>query len=123
MFETYHVTLHIPEILSNKIKGYLAANNPDEYQGEDNTIRCTLKAPDGRELDLKCCGCRDESSWTELVVFDEGAEIGCTEPMDKFLGNWDITVWDGTCYKIQVVVDDRGHEKPYVTGDTDWCVI
>ena len=57
--------LTIPRSVMDQINDYLNADTEDAYQGEDNTITYTAHFPDGKEMDVKCCGCRDESSWTE----------------------------------------------------------
>lgn len=54
--------LTIPRSVMDQINDYLNADTEDAYQGEDNTITYTARFPDGKEMDVKCCGCRDESS-------------------------------------------------------------
>ncbi len=60
---TYNKILYVPESVLQTIREYLDAQSESEYQGEDNTIIYTAKFPDGREMDIKCCGCQEESSW------------------------------------------------------------
>ena len=52
----------VPDSVLLTIRGYLQAQSEAEYQGKDNTITYTARFPDGKEMDIKCCGCRDESS-------------------------------------------------------------
>ena len=65
----YAAKLLIPSRRLAVINGYLNAEQEDEFQGEDNTIIHTVLFPDGKFMDIKCCGCQDESSWTEAVLF------------------------------------------------------
>lgn len=88
----YRTTVLVPAKVMEQINGYLTAQSQDEYQGEDNTITYTAKFPDGKEMDIKCCGCRDEASWTEAVLFDEqGNELTYTEVEEEFAGPWLLT--------------------------------
>ena len=69
---------------------YLNASNEDEYQGEDNTITVTAVFPDGMKMDVKCCGCDNDPSWTEAVLFQDGSEVCCTDVEEEFLGPWEL---------------------------------
>ena len=61
--------------------------------------------PDGKEMDVKCCGCRDESSWTEAVLFDKnGAELCCSEPADEYDGTWTLEN-EGVEYIVYIAVE------------------
>ncbi len=76
---------------ADRINGFLNANSPEEYQGEDETIIHTAVFDDGYEVDVKCCGCDDESSWTEAVLFSPtGTECKCTEPAYEYTGEWTL---------------------------------
>ncbi len=102
----YRTTVLVPAKVMEKINGYLTAQSQDQYQGEDNTIIYTAKFPDGKEMDIKCCGCRDEASWTEAVLFDEyGNELTCTEVEEEFAGPWQLT-YQGVTYIAVVKTDD-----------------
>ena len=60
---------------------------------------------DGKEMDVKCCGCRDESSWTEAVLFDKnGAELCCSEPADEYDGTWTLEN-EGVEYIVYIAVE------------------
>lgn len=64
----------------------------------------TAKFPDGYEMDIKCCGCQDDSSWTEAVLFDaQGHELCCTDVEDEFVGEWELE-YCGTRY-IAIVAE------------------
>lgn len=79
--------LEIPRDVMDQINGYLHATSEDEYQDEDHTITYTVEFPYGKQMDIKCCGCQDEPSWTEAVLFDEyGNQLCCTEPDYSFDG-------------------------------------
>ncbi len=102
----YRTTIPVPAKVMAQINGYLNANSQDEYQGEDTTITYTAKFPDGKEMDIKCCGCRNEASWTEAVLFDEqGNELTYTEVEEEFAGPWQLT-YQGVTYIAVVKTDD-----------------
>lgn len=88
------------------IEGYLNAANEDEYQGEDSTISVTAVFPDGMEMDVKCCGCNDDPSWTEAVLFQDGSEVCCTDVEEEFLGPWELD-YEGRRYIAIVSVSDN----------------
>ncbi len=102
----YRTTVLIPAKVMEQINSYLNAQSQDEYQGEDNTITYTAKFSDGKEMDIKCCGCRDEASWTEAVLFDgQGHELTCTEVEEEFTGPWQLA-YQGVTYIAAVKADD-----------------
>lgn len=93
MFEylpRYIQRVSITPSLAKTIEGYLNASNEDEYQGEDNTITVTAVFPDGMKMDVKCCGCDNDPSWTEAVLFQDGSEVCCTDVEEEFLGPWEL---------------------------------
>lgn len=99
--KVYKVGLEMPCELLTKINGYLNARSERTYQGEDNTITVTLRTPDRREIDIKCCGCNDESSWAEAVLFESGSEVSFTEPQESFEGEW-LLESDNATYIVDV---------------------
>lgn len=104
----YSVELQVPHSQLAIINDFLFADCEDKYQGEDNTIINSVAFPDGIVMDIKCCGCRDEASWTEAVLFAPAAdgyglqEIGCSEPEDEYEGLWELDEGD-TVYSVTVV--------------------
>lgn len=73
------------------VNGYLQAKTSEEFQGENHTISHTLVFPDGKQMDVKCCGAQSERSWTEAVLFDEnGCELCCSEISDRYDGTWEL---------------------------------
>ena len=73
------------------VNGYLQAKNAEEFQDEDHTISHTVVFPDGKQMDVKCCGAQEECSWTEAVLFDEnGCELRCSEVSDRYDGTWEL---------------------------------
>lgn len=73
------------------VNGYLQAKNAEEFQDEDYTISHTVVFPDGKQMDVKCCGAQEECSWTEAVLFDEnGCELRCSEVSDRYDGTWEL---------------------------------
>ena len=101
----YHVTLEISKAESEVIDRYLAAMDDEDYQGEDATIRHTAVFPDGKQMDIKCCGCQDEPSWTEAVLFDNhGFELCCSDVCDEYLGDWELE-YAGVTYSVTVAIE------------------
>lgn len=102
----YRTVLYISAAELEVINKFLAAKTEDEYQGEDNTITYTAKFPDGQEMDIKCCGCKDESSWSEAVLFNaQGYQITCSDVEADFDGPWELEA-DGILYIVDVRVSD-----------------
>lgn len=94
----------IPRSVMDQINGYLTADTESAYQGEDNTISYTARFSDGKEMDVKCCGCREEASWAEAVLFDKcGNELCCTECAEEFDGPW-ILEDEGTDYVVYIAI-------------------
>lgn len=107
----YQTVLYISAAALELINKFLAAETEDEYQGEDNTIIYTVRFPDGKEMDVKCCGCQDDPSWTEAVLFDDqGYQIAYTDVGEVFDGQWELEA-DGVRYIVDVRVSDN--EKPH----------
>lgn len=99
-FRTLLVDPHTAGVIEN----YLNATCEDEYQDEDDVIRVTAKFDNGYEMDIKCCGSQDESSWTEAVLFRNGCEVCSAEPGETFFGEWELE-HDGTIFHVDVHVD------------------
>lgn len=79
-----------------------ALNDP-EAMGEDDTISVTAKFDNGYNMDIKCCGARDDVAWTEAVLFDEnGVQVTYSEPDSSILGDWELDDWDGNTYRVKV---------------------
>lgn len=77
----YERTIFVKPDLLQTIDAYLEADNEEAYQGRNETISFTAVFDNGLQVDVKCCGCSDQASWAEAVLFDEnGRELGCTEP-------------------------------------------
>jgi hypothetical protein len=96
--------VRVPKKLIGQVNHYLSLPlglDHSAYQGEDNTIIvATIKCSNGYEIDIKCCGCQEEASWTEAVLFNEnGAELCCTECCDEILGEW-ILEYDDIIYSV-----------------------
>ena len=96
----------VPKKLIDHINHYLSLPrglDDSEYQGEDNTIVVvTVKCSKGYEIDIKCCGCQEEASWTEAVLFNEnGMELCCTECCDEILGKWELE-YEGIIYSVVI---------------------
>lgn len=73
------------------VNGYLQAKTVEQFQSEDHPISHTVIFPDGKQMDVKCCGAQEECSWTEAVLFDEnGCELCCSEVSDRYDGTWEL---------------------------------
>lgn len=97
----YSKILAIGQDEMDKIEAWLSN---EEHLDEDDTFVRTAKFPDGRQMDIKCCGVQDEDgcAWTEAVLFDpDGHEVACTEPAESFDGTWSFEV-DGARYEVEV---------------------
>lgn len=99
----YYQKVEITNSESNRIQGFLYAVRGSDYQGEDNTITHTARFPDGMEMDIKCCGSDDASSWAEAVLFDHGSEVACSEVCESYLGTWTLE-HDGILYVTEVAI-------------------
>ena len=54
---------------------------------------------------ILCCGCRNESSWTEAVLFDEkGFQLTYSEVEEEFEGPWELE-YNGVHYCVDVRPD------------------
>ena len=83
LIPAYVKYLQIPKSEAETISGYL--------QGEDHTISHTVVFRDGMQMDIKCCGAKDDCSWTEAVLFDKnGCEVCCSEVSDRYNGTWEL---------------------------------
>lgn len=106
---TYQQILYVPSSILRTIRGYLQAEAEAEYQGEGNTIIYTAKFPDGKEMDIKCCGCREDPSWTEAVLFAEtGDQLCFTDVEEEFEGPWELE-YEGVHYCVDVRPNTSGH--------------
>lgn len=56
------------------------------------------------EMDIRCCGGKDDS-WTEAILYDDtGREVVATEPCDGFTGCWELKDEDtNTVYRVHVM--------------------
>lgn len=103
----YFTKVKIPKDIMKTINGYLKAKKEDEFQPEDNTIVYTAVFPDGKEMDIKCCGSQDEASWTEAVLFDEhGGQLCFTDPDEDYEGTWELE-YEGTRYVAIVQPEEK----------------
>lgn len=73
-------------------------------QGDGSSLSKTAKFSDGFEMDIRCCGGKDDS-WTEAILYDDtGREVVATEPCDGFTGCWELKDEDtNTVYRVHVM--------------------
>lgn len=87
------------------IQGYLNACRDEDYQNEDENITNTVEFPDGKQMDIKCCGVQDGPSWTEAVLFDQhGQQLAYTEVCEHYMGSWELE-HDGIIYAVDVTTE------------------
>ena len=115
---TYICKLYLPSDEISRLEGYLNADSEGQYQGMDSAETHSVKFPDGFVMDIKVCGCDDEASWSEAVMLaptPTGAlcEIGCTEPGETILSDWEFTVGNRL---YRVIVEEDGYcKEPYLS--------
>lgn len=110
-------SLYLTSGESAKIR-YLLTHAPKDStdcMGEDETVSFMVSFDGGYEMDIKLCGVQYDDSpdacnlpYTEAVLFQNGAEVCCTEPSDEFFGLWELE--DGNM-KFTVFVGDSQCEK------------
>ena len=83
--------LRISQREAELVNGYLQAKTAEQFQDENHTIFHTVEFLDGKQMDIKCCGAQDESSWTEAVLFNgSGSELCHSEVSDRYDGIWEL---------------------------------
>lgn len=113
----FEAKLILPKRDLDTINGYLNAEKEDEFQGEDNVISYTVKFPNGPEMDIKCCGCREDPSWAEAVLFDickDGITTECdvSDIEEEYAGPWELEDGSGNIYHVDVVEGDDLVSEP-----------
>ena len=99
-------TIVIPSQDLKRINKYLTATKKEDFLSEDETISFTAIFPDGKQMDIKCCGSQDESAWAEAVLFNEsGHELCCTECYNIITGEWCLE-YGGAAYITTVIGSD-----------------
>lgn len=99
-------TIVIPSQDLKSINKYLTATKKEDFLSEDETISFTAIFPDGKQMDIKCCGSQDESAWAEAVLFNEsGHELCHTECYNIITGEWCLEYGD-TAYITTVIGSD-----------------
>lgn len=92
---------------SDIIEGYLNPKSEEDCQGEDCAISKSVFFPDGMRMDIICCGCKDEPSWTEAVLCDLcGNEVEGTDAHDEFEGTWEL-MHNGILYTAIVKTEGK----------------
>lgn len=94
-------TVYVSEPYAERIEKYLRG---EEVQGDGSSLSKTAKFSDGFEMDIRCCGGKDDS-WTEAILYDNtGKEVVVTEPCDGFTGCWELKDEDtNTVYRAHVM--------------------
>ena len=94
-------TIYVSKPYAERIKKYLRGA---EVQGDGSSLSKTAKFSNGFEMDIRCCGGKDDS-WTEAILYDNtGKEVVATEPCDAFTGCWELKDEDtNTVYRAHVM--------------------
>ena len=94
-------TIYVSKPYAERIKKYLRGA---EVQGDGSSLSKTAKFSNGFEMDIRCCGGKDDS-WTEAILYDNtGKEVVVTEPCDGFTGCWELKDEDtNTVYRAHVM--------------------
>lgn len=94
-------TIYISEKCAKTIEKYLRG---EELQGMGVSLSETATFPDGFDMDIRCCGTKDDS-FTEAILYDrKGREVALTEPCDAFTGCWELDDDStGTTYRVHVM--------------------
>ena len=109
----YAQTIKVSKKDFEAINRYLTVQpkTEEDAQSEDDTIVYSASFPDGKSIDVKCCGVQFEdggenTSWTEAVLFDkDDCEIARTDVCEEFLGKWELEDGRGNIYIADVVVE------------------
>lgn len=119
----YSQRITISKLESNIIQSYLNARSEDEFQGVDSTITHTIYFPDGMSMDIKCCGCQDDSSWTEAVLFDQnGNQVACTEVCDNYDGTWELE-YGGIIHRAIVSMEKGDADSGFLADAEGICPV
>ena len=87
--------------LLQKCKEYDEADKQYPDVGQFETILCkTVKFHDKIEGDVKICN-GDTGPWMELVIFDNGSELTCSDVGDVSFGKL-VSVHDGEEFSVDV---------------------
>ena len=86
----------IPEPV--KIKYYDLLNGDETLETFQN-ITITVRFSEAIEADIKICGDDEGEYWTEMVLFNNGCEVCCTDigELEDFFGEWECE-YNGTKY-------------------------
>lgn len=76
-----------------------------DMMDEDDTISNTARFSNGMEMDVKLCGARDETPWTEAVLFKDGWEVCCSESAESYDDPWELE-YNRDTYTTVVVMEN-----------------
>lgn len=71
-----------------------------EMRDGSNVFDHEVKFGDGKVMAIQVITCRDDTCYTQGVLFDEGHELACTDPQYALTG--DFTVGDYTVKVIEL---------------------
>ena len=89
-------TIKVSDERREYIKRLLSEEPSSEEEmliGPFDSISETVDFGNNIQMDIKVCGVDFEDGscnlpYTEAVLFDNGAEVACTEPDEAFFGEW-----------------------------------
>ena len=78
----------VPKYIKNKYDSLLKG---DETLNTLESISFTVRFSEAIEADIKICGDDEEEYWTEMVLFNNGCEVCCTDigELEDFFGEWE----------------------------------
>ena len=90
----------VPESVKTK---YYSLLNGNETLGTFQNITVTARFSEAVESDVKICGDDEGEYWTEMVLFNNGCEIYCTDigGLEDFFGEWECE-YNGIKYIVIV---------------------
>lgn len=96
--------IYISKESNDKAHRYFAATASKDFQGADNVMSLSVDMEhEGMVMDIRCCGCDEDASYAEIVLFSHGSEVNCIPvPTAKELcGMWSVP-YLGNTYTVVV---------------------
>lgn len=97
--------IYISKETDDKVSRFLSAKTEKDYQGADLVISLPVDMGDGIVMEVRCCGCDDEASYAEIVLFSHGSEVNvcAVHNATRFCGVWRID-YHGITYTLEVAL-------------------
>lgn len=97
--------IYISKETDDKAARFLNAKTEKDYQGSDLVISLPVDMGDGIVMEVRCCGCDNDVSYAEIVLFSHGCEVNlcAVNNATRFCGMWRID-YHGISYVLEVVL-------------------